>query len=62
MVDFEWLVEGGMRPIPTLASNPNCNCSNGLGGQGSATDTKTDTIFPTPLESSVTGANPPTTR
>jgi len=21
MVDFEWLVEGGTRPIPTLASN-----------------------------------------
>jgi hypothetical protein len=22
MVDFEWLVEGGTRPIPTLASSP----------------------------------------
>ena len=34
--------------IPTLASNPNCKCSNGLGGSGSATDTKTDTVFTTP--------------
>jgi hypothetical protein len=50
------------RPIPTLASNPNCGCSNGLRGRASATDTKTDTIFPTPLESSVIGANPPDTR
>jgi hypothetical protein len=22
MVDFEWLVAGGTRPIPTLASSP----------------------------------------
>jgi hypothetical protein len=36
------------RPIPTLASNPNCNCSNGLRGRESATDTKTDTVFTTP--------------
>ena len=31
------------RPIPTLASNPNCVCSNGLRTWASATDTKTDT-------------------
>jgi len=50
------------RPIPTLASNPNYGCSNGLRGRASATDTKTDTIFPTPLEFGVIGANPPDTR
>jgi hypothetical protein len=27
---------------------PNCVCSNGLGARESATDTKTDTSFPTP--------------
>jgi uncharacterized membrane protein len=33
-------------PIPTLASIPNCECSNGLGGSGVQKDTKTDTNFP----------------
>jgi hypothetical protein len=37
-------------------------CSNYLSGLGVQTDTKTDTIFSTPLEFSVTGVNPPTTR
>jgi len=37
-------VEGGTRPIPTLASIPNCACSNGLIGSGVQKDTKTDTI------------------
>jgi hypothetical protein len=39
-------VNSGTSSIPTLASTPNCECSNGLRGSGSATDTKTDTIFP----------------
>jgi hypothetical protein len=43
MVDFEWLVAGGTRPIPTLASSPNRVCGNGLRTRASATDTKTDT-------------------
>ena len=50
------------RPIPTLASIPNCECSNGLRGSKVSKDTRTDTDLSTPLEFSVTGANPPTTR
>ncbi len=50
------------RPIPTLASKPNRVCGNGLRGRESAADTKTDTIFPTPLETSATGAYSPDTR
>ena len=38
----------GIRAIPTLASNPNCVCSNGLRTRASATDTKTDTRLATP--------------
>jgi hypothetical protein len=34
--------------IPTLASISNCVCSNELGTRESATDTNTDTSFPTP--------------
>jgi hypothetical protein len=34
---------GQRRPIPTLASNPNRVCGNGLRTRASATDTKTDT-------------------
>ena len=30
MVDFEWLVEGGTRPIPTPASNSKLLFCNGL--------------------------------
>ena len=37
--------KGQKRPIPTLASNSNCVCRNGLGGAGVQPDTKTDTIF-----------------
>jgi hypothetical protein len=61
MVDFEWLVAGGTRPIPTSASIPNRLSGNGFVTEGSATDTKSDTSFPTPKESSETPGNSPAT-
>jgi hypothetical protein len=55
-------VEGETRPIPTLASIPNRLSGKGFVAKKSIPDTKTDTIFPTPLETSVTGAYLPDTR
>ena len=42
-IDFEWLVEGEIRSIPTSASKSNRECGKEFGVRGSATDTKTDT-------------------
>lgn len=61
MVDFKWFVEGGLRPIPTLASMPNCVCSKGFRDMGVQTDTRTDTKSGALSELSVTGFNSPNT-
>ena len=47
---------------PATGTTSNCECSNDLGDGGSTTDTKTDTIFLTPLDTGVTGAYSPDTR
>ena len=48
-----------MGSSPTTGTTSNCVCSNELGDGGSKTDTKTDTIFLTPLNAGVIGAYSP---
>jgi hypothetical protein len=46
MVDFEWLVQGGMCPIPTLASKLKRFCVKALPRQDATKGIKTGTKSP----------------
>ena len=56
------VIHGDVGASPATGTTSNCECSNDLGDGGSTTDTKTDTIFLTPLDTGVTGAYSPDTR